>query len=700
MTIRVQAPDGSMVQFPDGTDSITIDRAMTEAFGGGAPAAAVSTPAPDALTDVAKSAGSGVLKGVAGVATLPQTMHDFLGGVSGFAAEQTVGRVINAIKSGGSDFSPAPHPEKSDTLLDRLPSLPRQQDVVSAIDRAGLIHKPETTAGRYAETVGEFLPMSLAGPGSWMRNATAFGVVPGLTSEAAGQYAEGSGYEEPARIFGALAGGLGGALSGKAMAGVKNYGATNAAGQEIAAVTGQPRVAAGAVRRVADSIAEDGLTPAAVRAKASELGPEAMLMDMGRQLGGRAEAIAAQPGRGQNAVLDAVEGRTGQFGGNTAARVKQTLDDVMGTSPNMVETQKRVERVVDTLASPQYKRVMSEHPAIWDDGLQKLSERPVIRQAMLDAYSLAKNYGEEVKNLFQKAPPSASRMLSIHRDGHDIKPSLQFWDYVKKSIDARIERLEGKGGIERLNSKEIADMGGLVAAKNALLKHLDEVTSGEYALARKLSATKFEVRDAADFGRKAFQNGLLPEQFTARINDMSLPEQTMVKAAMRREIERVIDTARNDGAAARRFLDTEQNGQKIAAIFGRDALAEIEKRIAAETHFQNIKTNVANNSRTAVRGELIKDTATPSADNALQTSVTGLVHAAGRGGLNYVRNQGMSRTREGIADLLTTKGPEMQRLIEILSNLGTTRAANARPIQLPLSLAPNALLTAPKWSER
>lgn len=699
MTIRVQAPDGSTVQFPDGTDSVTIDRAMTEAFGGGSPAVAGGS-APDTMTDIAKSAGSGVLKGVAGMATLPQAMHDGLGWLASKAAEQTVGRAINAIKSGGSDFSPAPHPEKSDTLLDRLPSLPRQQDIVSAIDRAGFIHKPETTAGRYAETVGEFVPMSLAGPGNMLRNAVAFGVVPGLTSEAAGQYAEGSEYEGPARIFGALAGGIGGALSGKALSGVKNFGATNAAAQDIAAATGQPRASTGAIRRVADSISEDALTPAAAQARAAELGPEAMLMDMGRQLGGRAEAIAAQPGRGQNAVLDAVEGRTGQFGGNTAARIKQTLDEVMGESPNMVETQKRVDHVVDTLASPQYKRVMSEHPAIWDDGLQKLSERPVIRQAMMDAYSLAKNYGEEVTNLFQKAPPSASRMLSIHRDGHDIKPSLQFWDYVKKSIDARITRLEGKGGIEKLNSKEIADMGGLVAAKNALLKHLDEVTSGEYALARKLSATKFEVMDAADFGRKAFQNGLLPEQFTARIADMSLPEQTMAKAAMRREIERVIDTARNDGAAARQFLDTEQNGQKISAIFGPNALAQIEKRIAAETHFQNIKTNVANNSRTAVRGELIKDTATPSSGSALQTSLPGLVHAAGRGGLNYVRNQGMSRTREGISDLLTTKGPEMQRLIEVLSDLGRTRAAIAQPLRLPLSLAPNALLTAPKWSER
>jgi hypothetical protein len=276
-------------------------------------------------------------------------------------------------------------------LLDRLPSLPRQQDVVSAIDRAGLIHKPETIAGRYAETAGEFVPMSLAGPGSMLRNAVTYGMVPGLASEAAGQYAEGSGYETPARIFGALAGGLSGAASGKALAGVKNYGATNAAGQEIAAVTGQPRVASGAIRRVADSIADDGLTPAMAQARGAELGPDAMLMDMGRQLGGRAEAIAAQPGRGQNTVLDAVENRTGQFGGNAAARIKQTLDDVMGESPNMVETQKRVDHVVDSLASPQYRQVMSQHPVVWDDGLQKLSERPVIRQAMMDAYSLAKN---------------------------------------------------------------------------------------------------------------------------------------------------------------------------------------------------------------------------------------------------------------------------------------------------------------------
>lgn len=693
MTILVKGPDGSTVQFPDGTDSATIERAMNEAFG----TAPTAEPAAkgNSLAGMSKSLGTGVIKGVAGALTLPQALHDLLGKGAGGLAEQTVGRAINAYRTGGEDWSPAPRPEKTDTLLERLPSLPRQEDLIAPIDRASFIHKPETRAERYAETVGEFLPLSIAGAGNVLTNMLKFGVAPAVASEAAGQYAEGTSAEPLARIGGAIAGGFGGASMGRALSGVKNYTATNSAAQDIAAVTGQPRIAPGAVRRVAESIGEDALTPAATRARAAELGPEAMLMDMGRQLGGRAEAVAAQPGRGQNMVLDAVEKRTGDFGGNTAARVKQTLDDVMGKSQDVVQVQKRVDEIVDTLASPQYRQVMSQHPVIWDDELRKLSERPVIRQAMMDAYSLAKNYGEEVTNLFQKAPQSASRMLSVHRDGQDIKPSLQFWDYVKKSIDARINRLEGKGGLEKLNSKEIADMGGLVAAKNALVKQLDDVTAGEYALARKLSATKFDVREAGEFGRKAFQIGLLPEQFAARVREMSLPEQTMAKTTMRREIERIIDTARNDGAAARRFLDTEQNGQKIAAIFGPEALAQIERRIAAETHFQTIKTNVANNSRTAVRGELIKDTSTPRASDALQTSVSGLVHAGARGSLNYLRNQGMSRTREGIADLLTTKGDDMQRIVEILSDLSKTRVANTSrsPLQLPLSLAPNALLT-------
>ncbi len=695
MAIKVQTPDGGTAHFPDGTDAATIEKAMIEAF----PPAAAAAPGDISTTaDIALSVPTGLVKGAAGAITMPQMIHDLAGDVGGFAAEQTVGRLINAYKTGGSDWSPAPHPEKTDTLLSRMPSLPRQADVVKGVESiTGPLHKPQTTAGKYAETIGEFLPMSFAGPSGAIRNAVTFGVAPAVVSEAAGQYTEGTPWEAPARIGGALAGGVAGLAGNRAISGVNNYAVTKSAANEIGNVLNQPNISPGAVRRVAESIGEDALTPAAARTRAAELGDEAMLLDMGRQLGGRAEAIAAQPGRGQNTVLDAVEGRTGQFGEKSAERIKDTLDRFAGTSPNVVETQKRVDQIVDALATPQYKQVMSNHPVVWDDTLANLASRPVIMQGMRDAVSLAKNYGEDVGNLLQQSKPSSSTGISTFTGGRDVKPSLQFWDYVKKSIDHRINARTEKGGLETLNGKEKADLGGLIDAKNALTGYLDELTAGEYALARKLSATKFEVREAGEVGRKAFQNGLLPEEFAARIADMSLPEQTMAKAHMRREIERVIDTARNDGAAARRFLDTTQNGQKIEAIFGRDVLNEIEKRIGAETHFQNVKSKIADNSRTAVRSEMVKDTATPSMGTALSTSLPGLVHAGARGGLNYVRNQGMSRTREGIADLLTTSGDDMQRLVQIMSDLAGKRTANAAraPMRLPLSLAPNSLLALP-----
>jgi len=93
-------------------------------------------------------------------------------------------------------------------------------DVRAATTSAvGPAYAPQTTAGEYARTVGEFLPTSFLGPGGAARNALTFGLVPGLASEAAGQATEGTSLEGPARVAGALAGGVGSSLAfGKATA--------------------------------------------------------------------------------------------------------------------------------------------------------------------------------------------------------------------------------------------------------------------------------------------------------------------------------------------------------------------------------------------------------------------------------------------------------------------------------------------------
>ena len=72
---------------------------------------------------------------------------------------------------------------------------------------------PQTTAGRYAQTVGAFLPQAVATGGAGVGNIVRQAVAPAIASQAAGDAAKGTALEGPARMGAALltggAGGLG-----------------------------------------------------------------------------------------------------------------------------------------------------------------------------------------------------------------------------------------------------------------------------------------------------------------------------------------------------------------------------------------------------------------------------------------------------------------------------------------------------------
>jgi hypothetical protein len=52
------------------------------------------------------------------------------------------------------------------------------------------------------------------------------------------------------------------------------------------------------------------------------------------------------------------------------------------------------------------------------------------------------------------------------------------------------------GGASELNSADKADLGGLIDARNALRDHLDAVTNGDYAMARRTAAFKPQLNEA------------------------------------------------------------------------------------------------------------------------------------------------------------------------------------------------------------
>ena len=154
---------------------------------------ATQSPA-DIGTDVAKQVGSGLVQGVANLPTAVPRMLNAAGPTISSAIENVVGKV-----------SPDTAAKMHDAEAQREAFVSNNKPS----DISDVLPAPQTTAGQYARTAGEFVPGMMAAPGNLARNAVG-GVTAGLSSEAAGQATEGTPYEPYVRVGAGIAGGLSG----------------------------------------------------------------------------------------------------------------------------------------------------------------------------------------------------------------------------------------------------------------------------------------------------------------------------------------------------------------------------------------------------------------------------------------------------------------------------------------------------------
>lgn len=150
---------------------------------------------PNTWADVAKSIPSGLARGVAGLAGLPGDVSRLadagLNKAFSYVMPETMARANEAKETYGK-ISPA------NTSADNV----RRIESVT-----GPLYKPQTTAGKYANTISEFVPGAAIGGGSAVsKGLVALGA--GGGSELAGQMTEGTSAEPWARMGGALAGGM------------------------------------------------------------------------------------------------------------------------------------------------------------------------------------------------------------------------------------------------------------------------------------------------------------------------------------------------------------------------------------------------------------------------------------------------------------------------------------------------------------
>jgi hypothetical protein len=152
--------------------------------------------APSVGMDVLRSAGTGLRQGVESLVGMAGDAQNLAGRAGGFVAEQ-FGASPEAVQM-ATNFA---------RLASPLPPAPTTEQVREQTTQViGENYQPQTTAGQYAKTVGEFAPAAVAGPGGVARKA-AMTVVPAVASEAAGQSTEGTDAEPYARAAAAILGG-------------------------------------------------------------------------------------------------------------------------------------------------------------------------------------------------------------------------------------------------------------------------------------------------------------------------------------------------------------------------------------------------------------------------------------------------------------------------------------------------------------
>ena len=186
-----------VIQTPDGKFKVTAPDEQTalQAVQG-----EVKAPDVSVLGDMAKSAMSGLRSGTESLVGMFGDANRMTGDIAGWAAGKVGAspETQQTIRTGAQWASPFPQAPTTDQL----------RGITN--DAVGEAYQPQTTAGEYARTVGEFAPAAMAGPGSIGRKAM-IGGLSALGSETAGQLTEGTAAEPFARAGGALVGGIAGA---------------------------------------------------------------------------------------------------------------------------------------------------------------------------------------------------------------------------------------------------------------------------------------------------------------------------------------------------------------------------------------------------------------------------------------------------------------------------------------------------------
>lgn len=683
--IIVQGPDGKQFSFPPGTDAATMARALAQQYGGPAsmpsgpfmppadfkgefkggeaPQYDFKPPPPGRVEAMARGANQALTLGLAdeisGINDASGIQSPYVPGKAIIGGARLLGDYLGI----GSGDATKAYEAGRDAY--------RKGDAAAREARPGY-----DLAGRLVGAVpGAIATAPLVGTGA-LGAVALRGAGVGAGMGAVQGFNEGEGGISQ-RLFGALTGGVLGAGIGAA-APVVGRGIGAAYGYLADKAKGVPEAlapyAAGARDRVLRAFQDDAVQPGALR----QLGPEAMLPDMGPNLLGQAGAIANSPGQGARTINDALRARAG----GATDRIRETMDATMGPRRNIVELADQFEKQGAAAAAPlyrQFRQTPVPFTAELEDALNIIQREPGVIKDALRMASIDPATRNLPKQWFARQNPDGTwdRMRV---------PNASEWDLIKRALDG----LGYGAGTTRNDTRIYGELSRMV--RNGVDEALSPGDPGAsiWAQARKVGGDRIEIREALESGRTAFARGLTPDQMAAELRDMSVPAQRAYQIGMRSQVDETMGNAAtrwgsNADAAAERLFGSENAQRKLELAFGRPNAEKINARIDAETRFAGTNNTVLQNSRTAARqaaqGEFPAPTPTDGSGSLSGVTLTGVVLEGARKAINMLRagaiNEGQARIAADAARMLTRQGATRDKLVQALIDYGSAQGATA-----------------------
>ena len=399
-----------------------------------------------------------------------------------------------------------------------------------------------------------------------------------------------------------------------------------------------------ASRLLSESLETENITPAVLRARAQQMGPQATIADIGGyKTLGLSQGVVVKSGDALARARREFEKRSA----GSTARIKKDIAEATGEQKRMLMALDEINDRQKAASKNAYTTAHSVKINPADEKLTEILNRPSIRDAIPGALKNAKNEGRQV--------PILEKIVMKGDDwtpSRELFPDMQALDDMKKALDDMVKNAYRRGDDGAWSLKK---------ARNALRDRLDELNPA-YKTARNIWAGDQALKDAIEEGEMFLTRKT--RQVEQYLRDAGASEKEAYLTGAVEAIREKMGRATAGQIKEFNFLETGNAKENLRMLFpkgpeGDRKAGQLFQMLDRERKFATIEGWIVKNSQTELRkagGEMVQSgVAIPTSAEMMANPISGTI-AGGLEKASRALSNISNKSLEQLGEMLFTPG--------------------------------------------